>query len=104
MSFENIWMNGRNGDDDDNVLGDGRKYHVSLIGQAIDLLLNKSSEGLRRQYIKPPLWPPYDTQIRTFFVQLVGESAMDLGGPYRALFTDWVKEACSPLFPLFLHM
>jgi hypothetical protein len=52
--------------------------------------------------MKPHLWPPHDTQIRTFKIRFSGEKALDVGGPYRAIFQDWMHECFSKHMDLFI--
>jgi hypothetical protein len=67
-----------------------QKLTQLLFGQAEGLLDDNEPDKLRRAYVKPPLFEPFDLQKRTFMVKFTGEEAHDEGGPYRACFHDWI--------------
>ena len=78
------------------------KHNDLLFGQLASTFSRKNANDFRRRYVKPALWPPFDTQIRTFKISFKGEAGLDLGGPYRAIFNDWMNEVFSEHLRLFI--
>ncbi len=87
-----------------------RDYERSLLdntyfGQSRQLFEDFDAEELRRDYLAPKVIDDalnQDLQLRAFKVQFQGEEAQDLGGPYRAIFSEWASELQSEVLPLFI--